>query len=652
MCNMCDDNDYAGEFGDSHGQVSAFNPKKSRKAPKDSSSQLMQNMLSGFNTQSLIISMLPWISGKLSKYPKLTKLVLVPLSVLAIGPAVLNALPGIWSYLCSFFMASMVIPEGSLQKLFKKWLEGNKVKLPERSVTAKAPYGPSNLSFSGRSGFDFFKFKNRIFVVTSTSQDLTIWTLGLSPQPIKDVLVSIVDAAKAAIQRTTQIWTPRSGFGWDVISERSVRPLDSVYLPLGVKEMLKKDVAEYLSQDTRTFYHQRGVPLRRGYLLYGPPGVGKSSLAIALAGHFNLDVFTVSLMDPKMSDSMLVSLFQKLPQSSVVLLEDVDSAGLGREARGEIQDTSVAGKKAMKSAPPSGSNVTLSGLLNALDGPSAPEGHLLLMTTNCPESLDPALTRAGRVDVNIEFKLADSTQIRDHFCQWYKVRSSIADTDNIEEENEEVARIAEKFAARVPEYKLSPAELQIYFLLHKKSAQDALDGVTAWVEEQLSKKAKAEAEKHSQPETKPRRSLKGPKRFEKRSRLGRMTLAKPDAVQEQQPALSSESGTPLSSPACVEVFQTPAQTPTAPESLTTISTSSEASLVSCSEASSEACSPTSSVSDDLDFDADYASFRERMEIDSYDQAQDDYADADMISQPMEQYCGPLFEDHESAMQAY
>ncbi len=63
--------------------------------------------------------------------------------------------------------------------------------------------------------------------------------------------------------------------------------------------------------------------------------------------------------------------------------------------------------------------ITLSGLLNALDGVSAQEGRLLFATTNKYDSLDPALTRPGRMDLHIEFKLASKFQARELYRCFY-----------------------------------------------------------------------------------------------------------------------------------------------------------------------------------------------------------------------------------------
>ncbi|KAJ5474112.1 hypothetical protein N7475_003678 [Penicillium sp. IBT 31633x] len=98
-----------------------------------------------------------------------------------------------------------------------------------------------------------------------------------------------------------------------------------------------------------------------------------------------------------------MKLFSELPPHCIILLEDVDAAGLGRR-----DDTNADQENN------SSSEVTLSGLLNVLDGVSSQEGRVLVMTTNHIEHLDKALIRPGRIDKKVHFKLADeniSTQL-------------------------------------------------------------------------------------------------------------------------------------------------------------------------------------------------------------------------------------------------
>jgi chaperone BCS1 len=82
-----------------------------------------------------------------------------------------------------------------------------------------------------------------------------------------------------------------------------------------------------------------------------------------------------------------MKLFSELPPHCIVLLEDVDAAGMGHRDDSDIDQEDK-----------STSAVTLSGLLNVLDGVSSEEGRVLIMTTNHIEHLDEALIRPGRAD--------------------------------------------------------------------------------------------------------------------------------------------------------------------------------------------------------------------------------------------------------------
>lgn len=69
-----------------------------------------------------------------------------------------------------------------------------------------------------------------------------------------------------------------------------------------------------------------GIPYRRGYLFYGPPGSGKSSYIQALAGALNYNLCVLNLSERGLADDKLIHLLSLVPERSFVLMEDVDAA--------------------------------------------------------------------------------------------------------------------------------------------------------------------------------------------------------------------------------------------------------------------------------------------------------------------------------------
>ena len=97
-----------------------------------------------------------------------------------------------------------------------------------------------------------------------------------------------------------------------------------------------------------------------------------------------MSIYAVNLTE--FNDRGLKAAVNQVPENSVILFEDIDCMRTG-EKRGKEGKTEQG--------------VTLSGLLNVLDGFHAPENVLFAMTTNHAEALDPALLRPGRIDYRL-----------------------------------------------------------------------------------------------------------------------------------------------------------------------------------------------------------------------------------------------------------
>lgn len=99
---------------------------------------------------------------------------------------------------------------------------------------------------------------------------------------------------------------------------RVKRSVDSVILDQGVSENLLKDVQEWMASSQ--WYSDRGIPYRRGYLLYGPPGSGKSSFIMALAGKMGYNICILNLSERGLTDERLALALSAVPPQVNVLL--------------------------------------------------------------------------------------------------------------------------------------------------------------------------------------------------------------------------------------------------------------------------------------------------------------------------------------------
>lgn len=336
--------------------------------------------------------------------------------------------------------------------------------------------------------------KTQYGVVPAPDGDVTLSCFSLTGnvKPIKDFLDYLqagADAkkhAKIVIKRSTTDARGNPGGTSSVL--RPARQLDSVSMNSQTRNDMIKDMTDYLS--SQKWYGDRGIPWRRGYLLYGPPGTGKTSIATAIAGHFHIPLVIVVLSTPGFSDAALQSAFDFLPRRCVVLLEDLDSAGIGRDRMTSASQDSGGDDSDVGNGPPRGtrmgskpksSGITLSGLLNAIDGPASHEGRILVCTTNSPDSLDPALLRPGRIDKKILFGNATTEVTESLFAHIF------ADATGARSKSD-VAQMAKSFAALVPEDQLTPAEIQNFLLQHRDDPSKVLNGAEVWVRELLAVK--------------------------------------------------------------------------------------------------------------------------------------------------------------------
>ncbi|EJF65200.1 P-loop containing nucleoside triphosphate hydrolase protein [Dichomitus squalens] len=267
------------------------------------------------------------------------------------------------------------------------------------------------------------------------SEVISVSVVARNNSILKQLVLQAKKEYEAEAVHRIQIYFADSHGCWRWTDSRHKRPMSSIVLNPGVKEMLLSDTKDFLKSEK--WYADRGIPFRRGYLLYGVPGSGKSSLIHAIAGELMLDIYVVSLSSSWVNDGTLTTLMGRVPARCIVLLEDLDAAFTRSTSRDGSSTGNPDGKSEEKAAEQTTTTssssrrtrqkeqlsdvntLTLSGLLNALDGVAASEGRLLFATTNHLERLDPALSRPGRMDVWIEFKNASKWQAEQLFRNFF-----------------------------------------------------------------------------------------------------------------------------------------------------------------------------------------------------------------------------------------
>lgn len=177
---------------------------------------------------------------------------------------------------------------------------------------------------------------------------------------------------------------------WTLLSLIPPRSPETVVLEGDILEDLILDVGKFLS--SKEWYIGNSIPYRRGYLLYGPPGNGKTSVVAAIASIFNRDIYNLTI-NSGMSDDTFTELLLSVPRDAILLVEDIDQAFRSEKSK------------------ESDGRLTRSGFLNAIDGVAATTGRILFMTTNFYSELDSAITRSGRADMSIEIDVPTDDQI-------------------------------------------------------------------------------------------------------------------------------------------------------------------------------------------------------------------------------------------------
>tara|TARA_B110001469_G_C9644749_1_gene325399 strand:- start:3113 stop:4369 length:1257 start_codon:yes stop_codon:yes gene_type:complete len=306
-------------------------------------------------------------------------------------------------------------------------------------------YKDTPLAFDGWTGFH-----EEIELVVKDTNNTLEQNKSLVDEFINDASTHFsdkwLDKEDEESKVTVYIWDDY----WETLEKSSNRKLSTIYLD-GKEQDVYKQIIDFRSPEKEKLYKEFGIPYKYNIMFHGVPGTGKTSLVFSLASELKMNVAIMTFTN-EMNDTTLMRCFRRIPENCILVIEDIDTLFQSRKKNDELKN-----------------NITFSGLLNTTDGIAYVDKQIIIMTTNYPLNLDPALKRPGRIDMSLEFKYSTKKQISQMFHKFLPKQKE---------------RFKE-FYNMVKHLKLTSAMLQHFFFgnMEKDNIMDHIDELETIVNE-------------------------------------------------------------------------------------------------------------------------------------------------------------------------
>ena len=364
----------------------------------------------------------------------------------------LKAVPGqIWHSVRRYFFYSVTIEQtNDLFTYVQRWLMDNyekelrsvRASYIRNKITKKHGEEPETFADSEKRDFKAFNkiiyihhddsfriyYKNRIIRIATSKEKFegasNVFSMFFNQYTVSGIfarkaITELLEEFVAYNVSLEKVSPPKMFINqdayWEEVTGTALRDIDKIFIDHGIKDNLLADINNF--KNSYSFYQDRNIPYRRGYLLEGPPGTGKSSLASALASKFNTDLYLLNLNSFE-KEKHFESALNSINSDAFILIEDIDAYFKGREAKTKI---------------------SFSSFINQISGVKSKTGIILLITTNVKSEMDDALLRSGRIDMQVNLSLANTDLIEEYLSFFYSkkitlpvdVVASMADIENI-----------------------------------------------------------------------------------------------------------------------------------------------------------------------------------------------------------------------------
>lgn len=228
---------------------------------------------------------------------------------------------------------------------------------------------------------DTFVYINESIPGTDSGGSLYLYFFGKKAYAYKNKIVSAIKRDVGYFTRIYNLTTINRNDWKTTVKINDVRDFDTLYFDGNIDKDIKSHLDSWI--DSESIYKERGLLFKTGILLYGEPGTGKSSIALAIASYLKCNIINIDLSNfSNFNIGEVVTAIDADKDRYVILLDEIDTLFKSRDD----QDTTQEQKEAV------------SKLLALLDSAQSPNNVVFVATTNYIDRLDKAVIREGRFD--------------------------------------------------------------------------------------------------------------------------------------------------------------------------------------------------------------------------------------------------------------